>query len=98
MPEHLWSNTLLALLIAHFVLLNLDCSKLMTAGSTNGNGCEADTCTCEQSEQLSGNKTILKSACSKYLGESYLLRFLLLLLVNLKQRGRNTRTKDYQEV
>lgn len=98
MSEYLWSDNLLALLIAHLALLKLDCSKLMTAGSSCGNGCEADICTCQQSEQLSGNKTILKSTCSKYLGESYLLRFLLLLFVNLKQRGRNTGTEDYQEV
>lgn len=96
MSEYLWPNTLLALLIAHLVLLKLDCSKLMTAGSTSGNGCEADICTCEQSEQLSRIKTVLKSTCSNYLGESYVLRFLLLLLVSLKQRGRNTGIKDYQ--
>lgn len=99
MPEYLLSNTSLALLFAHLQLLKLDCFNLMTARSTNGNGwVDLIYANVNTLNSFLETKTILKDKFKKCLGKSHLLRFLLLFLVDLKQRGRNTRTKDNREV
>lgn len=98
MSEYLLSNTPLALLFAQPDLLKLDCLNLMTADLP-----------VEMTEglwymqmwtlnSLLETKPILRNPFNKYLGKSRLLIFLLLFLVDLKQRGRNTRRKDNREV
>lgn len=71
----------------------------MTVRSTNGNDwVDLIYANANTLSSFLGTKTILKNTFNKCLGKSHLLRFLLLFLVDLKQRGRNTRTKDNLEV
>lgn len=86
------------LLFAHLELLKLDCFNLMTARSTNGNvWVDLIHANVNTLNNFVETKTILKSTFNKCLGKSHLLRFLILFLVDLKQR-RNTRIKDNREV
>lgn len=99
MSEYLLSNTSLALFFACLQLLKLDCFNLMTVRSTNRNDwVDLIYANGNTLSSFLGTKTVLKNTFNKCLGKSHLLRFLLLFLVDLKQRGRNTRTKDNLEV
>lgn len=98
MSEYLLLNTSLPLLFARLELLKLDCFNLMTARSTNGNDwVDLIYANVNTLNSFLETKTILKNTFNKCLGRSHLLRFLILFLVDLKQR-RNTRIKDNREV
>lgn len=99
MPEYLLSNTSLAFLFAHLELLKLDCFNLITTRSTNGNDrVDLIYVNVNTLNRFLETRTILKNKFRKCLGKSCSLGFPLLFLVDVKQRGRNTRTKDNREV
>lgn len=95
MSEYLLSNTPLALLFAHLDLLKLDC---LNCWSTNGNDWGDLIHANVNTDSFLETKPILRNTFNKYLGKSHLLLFLLLFLVDLKQKGRTTGRKDNREV